>query len=230
VVVAAALSHPPERLPAIVAPVLDDNYDVAIGSRCVPSGSTKGWPLHRQWLSLSRIGGWLARPLCDVGDAPSGFFAFRRELASTIAKHAHGYKIFIELLMAWQVKLKVVEVPICFRDRTHGTSKLSFSHQWIYLQRLMKLVGGFATTGTASRFAAVELFGVIIDAGLFQLLMSSGTGLALAQFVRRYYQLIHENLLIKSLNNRKFIPILFFGHVYFIFHNPKFISISSQIP
>lgn len=169
VVADAALSHPPERLPAIVAPVLDDNYDVAIGSRCVPGGSTKGWPLHRQWLSLSlslsRIGGWLACPLCDVGDAPSGFFAFRRELASTIAKHAHGYKIFIELLMAWQVKLKVVEVPICFRDRTHGTSKLSFSHQWIYLQRLMILAGGSATTGTASRLAAIGLFGVIIDAG-----------------------------------------------------------------
>jgi len=100
----------------------------------------------------------------------------------------------------------------------------------------MKLVGGSATTGTASRFAAVELFGVIIDAGLFQLLMSSGTGLALAQFVRRYYQLIHENLLIKSLNNRRFIPILFFGHVYFIFHNLslfqlvlKFLDSSFQI-
>jgi len=38
--------------------------------------AVQGWPLHRQWLSLSRIGGWLARPLCDVGDAPSGFFAF----------------------------------------------------------------------------------------------------------------------------------------------------------
>lgn len=178
VVMDADLSHPPERLPALVAPVLDGSHDVVVGSRYVSGGSTEGWPLHRQW--LSRIGGWLARPICDVSDATSGFFAFRRDLAATIAQGARGYKILLELLVAGQGKLKVVEVPICFRDRTQGTSKLSFSHQWTYLQRLMTLAGGTVSVGTASRFAAVGLFGVVIDALLFQWLMSRGAGLALA--------------------------------------------------
>ena len=178
VVMDADLSHPPERLPALVAPVLDGSHDVAVGSRYVPGGSTEGWPLHRQW--LSRIGGWLASPICDVNDATSGFFAFRRDLAATIAENARGYKILLELIMAGQGTLKVVEVPICFRDRTQGTSKLSFIHQWTYLQRLMILAGGTVSVGTASRFAAVGLFGVVVDALLFQWLMSREAGLALA--------------------------------------------------
>ncbi|PSJ16642.1 glycosyltransferase family 39 protein [Nitrosomonas supralitoralis] len=181
VVMDADLSHPPERLYAVVAPVLDGSHDVAIGSRYVPGGGIEGWPLHRQW--LSRIGGWLARPICDVSDATSGFFAFRRELASTISEHAHGYKILLELLLAGQGKLKVVEVPICFHDRTHGSSKLSFSHQWIYLQRLMTLAGGSVAIGTANRYVAVGLFSIIIDIGLFQLLIYSGAGLSLAHIM-----------------------------------------------
>ncbi|SEL35569.1 glycosyltransferase family 39 protein [Nitrosovibrio tenuis] len=181
VVMDADLSHPPERVPALIAPVLDGSHDVAVGSRYIPGGSTEGWPLHRQW--LSRLGGWLARPLCDVNDATSGFFAFRRELAATIAERARGYKILLELLVAGQGKLRVIEVPICFSDRTRGASKLSFSHQWTYLQRLMTLAGGTVSFGTASRFAVVGLFGVVVDALLFQWLMSNGAGLALAHIM-----------------------------------------------
>ena len=181
VVMDADLSHPPERLPALVAPVLDGSHDIAIGSRYVPGGSTEGWPLHRQW--LSRLAGWLARPLCDVNDATSGFFAFRRELAATIAERARGYKILLELLMAGQGKLRVDRSAHPFPDRTRGTSKLSLRHQWTYLQRLMTLAGGSVSVGTAGRFAAVGLFGVAIDALLFQWLMSRGAGLALSHIM-----------------------------------------------
>ncbi|WP_297325673.1 glycosyltransferase family 39 protein [Nitrosomonas sp.] len=180
VVMDADLSHPPESLPAVVAPVLDGNYDVAVGSRYVPGGSTENWPLHRQL--LSRIGGWIARPICDVNDATSGFFAFRRELAQSISNNARGYKILLELLMANHDKLRVTEVPICFHDRTHGTSKLSFSHQLAYVQRLITLAGGTVTLNTAGRFAAVGLFGVLIDAIVFQWMISRDAGLALSHF------------------------------------------------
>jgi len=181
VVMDADLSHPPERLLAVVTPVLNGNYDVAVGSRYIAGGSTESWPLHRQL--LSRIGGWIARPICDVNDATSGFFAFRRELATSISNNAHGYKILLELLMANHGKLRVTEVPICFHDRTHGTSKLSFSHQRAYVQRLITLAGGTVTLNTAGRFAVVGLLGVLIDAIVFQWMISRDTGLALAHFV-----------------------------------------------
>ncbi|MBP7112357.1 MAG: glycosyltransferase family 39 protein, partial [Nitrosomonas sp.] len=175
------LSHPPERLSAVVTPVLDGTHDVVVGSRYIAGGNTENWPLHRQL--LSRIGGWIARPICDVNDATSGFFAFRRELAASISNHAHGYKILLELLMANQGKLRVTEVPIIFHDRTHGTSKLSFSHQRAYIQRLITLAGGTATLNTAGRFAVVGLFGVLIDAIIFQWMINRDAGLALAHFV-----------------------------------------------
>ncbi|QOJ24478.1 MAG: glycosyltransferase family 39 protein [Gammaproteobacteria bacterium] len=181
VVMDADLSHSPEHLPAIVTPVLHNNYDVSIGSRYVAGGSTENWPLYRQL--LSRAGGWIARPLCDVNDATSGFFAFRRELTASISNQARGYKILLELLMANQGKLRVTEVPICFHDRTHGTSKLSLSHQLAYIQRLITLAGGTATLNTAGRFAVVGLSGVLIDAFIFHWMISREAGLALAHFI-----------------------------------------------
>jgi dolichol-phosphate mannosyltransferase len=181
VVMDADLSHPPDRLAAVVEPVLNGSYDIAVGSRYVPGGGTEGWPLHRQW--LSRIGGWLARPICDVNDATSGFFAVRKDLIATIAERARGYKILLELLVAGQGKIRTVEVPICFRDRTRGISKLSFSHQWTYLQRLITLAGGTVSVSTASKFAVVGLCGVIVDTLLFQVLVIYETGLAQAHIV-----------------------------------------------
>lgn len=181
VVMDADLSHPPEKIIDLVTPVLNGKSDITIGSRYVPGGKTENWPWYRRW--LSQIGGWLARPISDVNDGTSGFFAFRKELINTIADNAQGYKILLELLMANHGQIKVTEIPISFRDRTLGTSKLSFSHQWTYLQRLMALAGGMVTLNTASRFALVGFLGVFIDAFVFHSMVSSGAGLALAHFV-----------------------------------------------
>lgn len=172
----ADLSHSPESVAAVVAPVLDGTHDIAVGSRCVAGGGSDDWPLHRRL--LSRVGGWLAWPLCDVRDPTSGFFAFRRALAARVSTQARGYKILLELLAAWQGELQVVEVPIRFRDRTQGTSKLTLAHQWVYLQRLLALAGGTVSTGTAGRFAAVGLVGLVVDLVLFQGLIGRGAGLA----------------------------------------------------
>lgn len=177
----ADLSHPPEKIIDLVTPVLNGESDITVGSRYVPGGKTENWPWYRRW--LSQIGGWLARPICDVNDGTSGFFAFRKKLIDAVADNAQGYKILLELLMANHGQAKVTEVPISFRDRTLGASKLSFSHQLTYLQRLMALAGGMVTLNTASRFALVGFLGVFIDAFVFHAMVNSGAGLALAHFV-----------------------------------------------
>lgn len=175
VVMHADLSHPPERLPALVAPLLDGSHDIAVGSRYMAGGSSEGEPLPRCW--LARLGGWLTRSLCDVSDVASEFFAFRRERAATLAGRAHGHEILLSLLMARQA-IKVIEVPIRYHSRPQG--RLSLSPQWTYLQRLMTLAGGTVTFGTTSRLAAAGLVGVAIDVLLFQWLMSRDAGLALS--------------------------------------------------
>lgn len=94
--------------------------------------------------------------------------------------------------------LRVKEIPICFRDRVHGTSKLSFSHQLAYVQRLITLSGGSLSVNTAGRFALVGLFGVVVDALVFQWMISHDAGLALAHFVS-FFVAVSVNYILNSV-------------------------------
>lgn len=174
----ADLSHPPDRLAALIQPVVDGTHDITVGSRYIAGGNTINWPFYRRW--LSRAGGWLARSICDVNDATSGFFAFRKELIGNITKNAHGYKILLELLMTGQGQLRIKEIPISFRDRQHGNSKLSLTHHLAYLLQLITLAGGTVSLHTASRFALVGFLGVFVDVFIFQWMTGHGASLASA--------------------------------------------------
>ena len=123
----ADFSHDPSDLPRLVEAV-EKGADLAIGSRYVPGGSTPDWPLLRQL--ISRGGNLYARIMLGIPirDATAGFRAFAadalRNLPYTEAE-ASGYGFQVE--MAWRAHsagLEIVEVPIAFRDRTRGTSKM----------------------------------------------------------------------------------------------------------
>ncbi len=124
----ADLSHPVDRLPALVAAAADGG-DLVLGSRYVVGGTTVGWPLPRR--VLSRFGGLYARTVLGLPlyDLTGGFKVYRREaLARLDLDHlrADGYGFQIET--TWQVIQnggRVVEVPIIFHDRVAGASKLS---------------------------------------------------------------------------------------------------------
>ena len=123
----ADFSHNPADLPRLVAAV-DAGADVAIGSRYVPGGDTPDWPPHRRL--LSRGGNIYARIMLGIPirDATAGFRAFRAEALRRLPyrrAQASGYGFQVE--MAWraqQAGLDIREVPIVFRDRQHGTSKM----------------------------------------------------------------------------------------------------------
>lgn len=125
----ADFSHDPADLPRLVAAVAE-GADVAIGSRYVPGGSTPDWPLVRQL--ISRGGNLYARTMLGIPirDATSGFRAYTAAALSRLpyrSAEASGYGFQVE--MAWrahQEGLEVTEVPISFRDRTRGTSKMGF--------------------------------------------------------------------------------------------------------
>lgn len=123
VVMDADLSHPPERINDLLAPLRTGVADLVIGSRYVPGGSTPGWPVWRR--VLSRVGSGLAYPLTGVHDSMCGFFAIARSRLLDLAKPAIGFKIVFEIIVRGQPTLKVVEIPIVFRDRTRGRSKMS---------------------------------------------------------------------------------------------------------
>lgn len=123
----ADFSHDPDDLPRLVKAV-NDGADLAIGSRYVEGGSTPDWPFLRR--AISRGGNLYARLMLGipVRDATAGFRAFKTEALQRLpyrSAEASGYGFQVE--MAWrahQEGLAIVEVPISFRDRAHGTSKM----------------------------------------------------------------------------------------------------------
>jgi dolichol-phosphate mannosyltransferase len=135
VVMDADLSHPPAEIPQLLAPLAEGRADMVIGSRYVRGGTTPGWPLSRR--AMSRLAAAAAYPLTGVHDAMCGFFAIRREQLLELAPHATGFKIAFEAIVRGGRRLRVVEVPIAFRDRARGASKMNlrialvFGFRWL---------------------------------------------------------------------------------------------------
>jgi len=123
----ADLSHRPKDLPAVIEGAR--NNDLTIGSRYIPGGGVSNWSRFR--VALSRGGNLYARTLLrlPVTDATSGFRSYRRAvLADLLSRgiHSQGYGFQIELVYrAVRLGYMVGEVPITFRERSHGHSKIS---------------------------------------------------------------------------------------------------------
>ena len=121
-------SHDPADIPRLMA-ALDAGADLALGSRYMPGGSVVDWGLVRR--VVSRGGCTYARAVLGLGvrDLTGGFKCFRREVLEAIdldTVRSHGYAFQVELTYrALAHGFKVTEVPIVFRDRVLGTSKMS---------------------------------------------------------------------------------------------------------
>ena len=120
----ADLSHPPERIKDLVAPLFAGTADLVVGSRYVHGGSTPGWPAWRR--AVSRTGAALAHPLTGIHDSMCGFFAIGRSRLLELAPQTSGFKIVFETMLRARGTLRVREVPIVFRERARGKSKMSF--------------------------------------------------------------------------------------------------------
>lgn len=121
-------SHDPEYLGALVSAV-STGADAALGSRYIPGGSIENWPRLRRF--LSRWGNRFAAGMLGlaVNDATSGFRAYRRSLLEAMSYEtvrADGYGFQIEMThRAVRGGARIIEVPILFKDRTIGESKLT---------------------------------------------------------------------------------------------------------
>lgn len=121
------LSHDPESLPSLVTAA--EHADVVIGSRYVPDGRIEDWGLLRR--AISRFGCWYAQAILGipVRDLTGGFKCFRSHVLASLPLNdvnAAGYGFQIEMTYrAWLMGFTVHEVPITFRERDRGTSKMS---------------------------------------------------------------------------------------------------------
>ncbi|MDF2145623.1 polyprenol monophosphomannose synthase [Knoellia sp. p5-6-4] len=131
-------SHQPEQLPELLSALGD--ADLVIGSRWVPGGSVRNWPLHRKALSVG--GNLYTRVLLGMGvnDATAGFRAYRTSALRAIGLTdvaSQGYCFQVDLTnRAVRRGLRVVEVPITFVEREIGDSKMSRDIMRESLQRI----------------------------------------------------------------------------------------------
>lgn len=123
----ADFSHDPNEIPNFLKKIND--YDVVLGSRYIDGVRILNWPIRR--LILSYAASLYTRIITGmpIKDTTGGFKCFRRKVLESIdldAIHSNGYAFQIEMnFKAWKKGFKIVEHPIIFVDRTHGTSKMS---------------------------------------------------------------------------------------------------------
>ena len=125
----ADLSHDPADLPRLLAAVRA-GPGLALGSRYADGGGIADWGAARR--AVSRGGSWYARRVLGVGvrDLTGGFKCFRADVLRAIdlpSVRSHGYAFQVELTYRTLCAgFEVVEVPIVFRDRRRGESKMSW--------------------------------------------------------------------------------------------------------
>jgi dolichol-phosphate mannosyltransferase len=122
-------SHDPAALPALVAPITGGRADLVIGSRYVRGGGVTDWGIFRRL--VSRGGSVFARIVLGLGphDLTGGFKAWRADTLAAVpfdGVRAGGYVFQIEMTYrASRLGARIAEVPILFRDRQVGQSKMS---------------------------------------------------------------------------------------------------------
>ena len=143
----ADFSHDPADLAGLLAAVRGP-VDLALGSRYVPGGGVSDW--SRKRLVVSRGGSLYARWVLGLGvrDLTGGFKCFRADVLRAIdlpTVRSHGYAFQVELTYrAIRQGFRVREVPITFRERRYGTSKMN----WRIAAEAVLMVPGLRRRGS----------------------------------------------------------------------------------
>ena len=127
-------SHDPQVVPALIAALEDEDVDIATGSRYVEGGGVdEDWPWFRKMLSA--WGSFYSRMILrfPMRDATGGFRFYKRKVIETLPLeriNASGYVFLVELhYLTYLLGYKTKELPIYFKDRQAGTSKMNLKIQ-----------------------------------------------------------------------------------------------------
>ncbi|MBI4430281.1 MAG: glycosyltransferase family 2 protein [Candidatus Omnitrophica bacterium] len=161
----ADFSHPPEQIIDLLRAITADGADLAVGSRYLDEGKISKWPLYR------RIGSWgatlLASPFTSIKDPMSGFVFFKRGVLEGVLLNPIGFKIGLEILAKGRYR-KLKEVPIVFKDRLYGESKLTKGVVFEYLKQLWQLFREVETPiGQFIKFCVVGAAGLAVNLIIF---------------------------------------------------------------
>ena len=127
----ADMSHDPNEIKNLKIQLIQNKYDVVVGSRYIEGVSVVNWPLSRIFLSYAANLYVRIITGMPIKDATSGFVGYTRNALSSIELSEikfNGYAFQIEMkFKLFLKKLRIVEIPIIFTDRKFGKSKLNSS-------------------------------------------------------------------------------------------------------
>jgi dolichol-phosphate mannosyltransferase len=175
----ADFSHDPDDVPRLLQ-ALEGGADFVIGSRYVEGGSIPAeWAWQRR--AISRWGNRFARHIAGlhgVRDCTAGFRAIRGNLLRDIdLEHlrVQGYAFQIALLYEARLQgARIVEVPVHFIDRSAGESKLGWRDLLEFGVNVWWL--RLRSSATFGKFLVVGGSGVVVNLGVFTLLLNAGVG------------------------------------------------------
>jgi dolichol-phosphate mannosyltransferase len=174
VVMDADLSHPVETLPAMLDAIMEHPHAFVVGSRYIPGGSfDRQWSIWR--FLNSHLATVMARPLVKCSDPMSGFFGLTKEdLPEAVDLKPIGYKIGLEIMVRGDFG-RVIELPIGFKDREVGDSKMNFDQQLKYLRHLRRLYFyKFRNWTEFVHFGVVGASGFVVDLTFYFLFQAMG--------------------------------------------------------
>jgi len=157
-------SHPVEAIPEMFKIIKLNRADLVIGSRYHKNSEFIDWPWYRDLLSRSAF--LLTRGLVKVTDPTTGFFGIKRELVEKIQLNPIGWKIALEIMVKAN-HLGTKEIPITFKPRMYGESKLSFREHIKFLWHLITLYAyKYKTISQFIKFGIVGSTGILVDTGV----------------------------------------------------------------
>ncbi len=125
----ADFSHNPKDLVRLRQACIEENADLAIGSRYITGVNVVNWPMSRVLLSYFASKYVRIVTGLPINDTTAGFICYKRKVLENIRFNKIkfvGYAFQIEMkFKAWKYGFHLTEVPVIFTDRTRGTSKMS---------------------------------------------------------------------------------------------------------
>ena len=183
-VIDADLQHDEQLLKTMIGVLETDQADVVVASRFAPEGDAHGLDSPRRHL-LSSSGNWMVQTLLKIHifDPMSGFFMIRRQVFDEHASKlsGRGFKILVDLLASSPTPLRIMELPMRFRPRNSGSSKLDLSVELAFLAMLLEKTGGGIVSPRFLAFSLVGGTGILVHLVVLRLALAASFPFAFSQ-------------------------------------------------
>ncbi len=169
--------HEPASVLEAIETLHQQGLDLVIGSRFHPQAAIHGLSSRRERSSCwaNRFARYsLPKPYSHITDYMSGFFALQLDQTIPLLRSVdvNGFKFLYELLAVSKGHIQVEEIPLCFRPRIHGSSKLDLAIAWDFLLSILHSISFRILPRRAISFGLVGISGVAVQILLCQILTS----------------------------------------------------------